>query len=173
MDKFAKKIHANCADDLHPGEQVAAAAYVQPPGVLLPTILITAVPLAIGAVFLGAIGGAIGAAIGFIAAQALASKLVSRGAGEGMAAAVPGGNAVLAVTDRRLLVFGHNTMSGKPQGLQAQYTLDQVHSIAVTKGKMTGSLAVTFADGSTSSFDVAKTAKPEPFVAAFQQLTGR
>ncbi len=160
MIDFAKKIRKSCAGDLEPGEEVVAATFVQPPGAIRRQVAF------------GAIGGAVGA----VAGEAMAStrtKNAPQQAGEGFVVDIPAGKAVLGLTDRRFLVFGHSSLSGKPKGLNASFTLDQVQSIALTTGKLTGSLVVTFVDGTAIDFDVVKTAKPEPFVAAFTQLTGR
>jgi hypothetical protein len=160
MIDFAKKIRKSCAADLEPGEEVVAATFVQPPGAIRRQVTY------------GAIGGVVGA----LAGEAVASKRAKNApqqVGEGFVVDIPAGKAVLGLTDRRFLVFGHSALSGKPKGLNAAFTLDQVHSVVLTAGKMTGSLVVTFADGTAIDFDVVKTAKPEPFVAAFHQLTGR
>jgi hypothetical protein len=160
MIDFAKKIRKSCAADLEPGEEVLAGTFVQPPGAIRRQMTY------------GAIGGAVGA----IAGEAMASKRAKNApqqVGEGFVVDIPAGKAVLGLTDRRFLVFGHSTMSGKPKGLNAAFALDQVQSMALAQGKLTGSLVVTFADGTAIDFDVVKTAKPEPFVEAFHQLTGR
>lgn len=159
MIDFGKKITKSCKDDLEAGETVLAGTFVQQPGAIRRQVAF------------GAIGGAVGAVVG----EAMANKRVSETTpeGEGMMVDIPKGKAVLGVTDRRLLVFGHSAMSGKPKGLNAAFPLDQVSSITEDVGKLTGKLVINFTDGSAIDFDVVKTAKPGPFVEAFKAAAGR
>lgn len=160
MIDFAKKIRKHCAADLDAGEEVLAGTFVQPPGSIRRQVTF------------GAIGGAVGA----IAGDAMASrhaKNAPQQADEGFVVEIPAGKAVLGLTNRRFLVFGHSTLSGRPKGLNAAFSLDQVRSMTFTPGKITGSLVLTFADGTAIDFDVVKSAKPDAFIETFHQLTGR
>jgi hypothetical protein len=159
MVDFAKKIMKSCADDLEAGETVLAGTFVQPPGAIRRQVAF------------GAIGGVVGAVVGDKLAQKRAGETPT--ADEGIVVDIPPGKAVLGITDRRFLVFGHSTMSGKPKGLNASIPLDQVAGITHESGKLTGKLLVSFADGTSIDFDVVKTAKPGPFVEAFHTATGR
>lgn len=159
MIDFAKKIRKSCSDDLEEGETVIAGTFVQPPGAIRRQVAF------------GAIGGAVGAVVGDKIAEKRANE--NPVAEEGIVVDIPPGKAVLGITDRRLLVFGHSTMSGKPKGLNAAFPLDQVADITVETGKLAGKLMVTFADGTSIDFDVVKTAKPGPFVEAFHSAAGR
>ncbi|MCP3992300.1 MAG: hypothetical protein GY724_24735 [Actinomycetia bacterium] len=160
MIDFGKKITKNCKNDLEPGETVLAGTFVQPPGAIRRQMAF------------GAIGGAVGAVVG----EAMAGKREQGSEAnptEGIVVDIPAGKAVLGITDRRLLVFGHSAMSGKQKGLNAAFPLDQVASIAHDAGKLTGKLIVAFVDGGSIDFDVMKTTKPGPFVEAFHTATGR
>lgn len=159
MVDFAKKITKSCGDDLEEGETVLAGTFVQPPGAIRRQVAF------------GAIGGVVGAVVGDKLAQKRAAETPT--ADEGIVVDIPPGKAVLGITDRRFLVFGHSTMSGKPKGLNASIPLDQVAAVTHESGKLTGKLLVTFADGTSIDFDVVKTAKPGPFVEAFHAATGR
>jgi len=157
---FVKKIHKHCAEDLQPGEQVLAATFGQPPGAIRRQVA------------LGAIGGAVGA----VAGEALANKRIKdsdQRDGEGITLDIPKGKAVLGLSAQRLLVFGHSTMSGRPKGLNASIPLDQIASIDVDQGKLTGKMLITFVDDSSIDFDIVKTSGPGPFAEKFSELTGR
>ena len=160
MIDFTKKIHKHCAEDLEPGETVAASTFGQPPGAIRRQVAF------------GAIGGAVGA----VAGEALANKRIEKSeqnAGEGIVLEIPAGKAVLALSDRRLMVFGHSALSGRPKGLNASIPLEQVASIEVDQGKLAGKMLITFVDDSSVDFDIVKTADPAGFAATFTELTGR
>ena len=97
MVDFAKKITKSCSDDLEEGETVLAGTFVQPPGAIRRQVAF------------GAIGGVVGAVVGDKLAQKRAAETPS--ADEGIVVDIPPGKAVLGITDRRFLVFGHSTMS--------------------------------------------------------------
>ncbi len=160
MIDFAKKINKHCADDLHPGEEVLAATFGQPPGAIRRQVAY------------GAVGGAVGA----IAGEALANKRIEQSdqnSGEGITLDIPKGKAVLGLSAQRLLVFGHSALSGRPKGLNASIPLDQIQSIDVDQGKLAGKMLITFVDGSSVDFDIVKTSGPGPFAEKFTELTGR
>lgn len=160
MIDFAKKIRKSCAEHLEPGEEVLAGTFVQPPGAIRRQVA------------MGAVGGAIGAVVGEKMAAKRQAEAGDRPT-EGLVVDIPAGKAVLGITDRRFLVFGHSALSGKPKGLNAAFGLEQIASLDLQQGKLAGKLLVTFVDGTTIDFDVVKTAKPEPFVEVFHQVTGR
>ncbi|MCB0975197.1 MAG: hypothetical protein KDB86_11660 [Actinobacteria bacterium] len=155
---FTKKIHKHCKDDLEPGEQVVASTFGQPPGAIRQQV-----------------ARGFGGAVGVLASNALASNRDSDddNPGDGIMLNIPAGKAVLGLSDRRLLVFGHSSLSGRPKGLNASIPLDQITSLDAEMGKATGTLVITFVDGTTTSFDVAKTAGPGAFADKFTELTGR
>ncbi|MEQ8841207.1 MAG: hypothetical protein RIB98_09505 [Acidimicrobiales bacterium] len=159
MIDFGKKITKSCGDDLEPGETVLAGTFVQPAGAIRRQVAY------------GAIGGVIGAVVSQKAGEKRANETPT--AEEGIVIDIPPGKAVLGLTDRRLLVFGHSAMTGRPKGLNAAIPLDQVAGVTHESGKLTGKLLVSFADGTSIDFDVVKTAKPGPFVDAFHATTGR
>ncbi len=159
MMDFAKKIRKSCADDLLPDEEVLAGTFVQPRGAISRQVTY------------GMIGGIVGAVAGQKMAERTAKDAPSPT--EGFSVDIPAGKAVLGLTNKRFLVFGHSTWSGKPTDLNAAFDLDQIQSLTIETGKLTGKMVVTFADSTAIDFDVVKTSKPEPFVDAFHQLTGR
>jgi hypothetical protein len=91
---------------------------------------------------------------GMVVGNAMAEKRAAESQTEqqGTVLDSPAGKAVLGITDRRFLVLGHSTMSGKPKGLNGSVPLDQVASI---------------------EFEVAKSVKLGPFVDAFHAVTSR
>jgi hypothetical protein len=95
MIDFAKKITKSCSGDLEAGEIVHAGTFVQPAGA-------TRSPVTFGA---------IGGAVGMVAGNAMAQKRVDENQSpqEGLVLDIPAGKAVLGITDRRFLVFGHST----------------------------------------------------------------
>ncbi len=160
MIDFVKKINKHCAGDLLPGEQVLASTFGQPPGAIRRQVA------------WGAVGGAVGA----VAGEAMANKRIQDSperTGEGIHLDIPEGKAVLGLTDQRLLVFGHSSLSGRPKGLNAAVPLDQIQSIAVDQGNLAGKMLITFVDGTSVDFDVVKTAGPRPFAEKFTEITGR
>jgi hypothetical protein len=156
---FVKKVTKHRSADLHPGETVEGAVFAQPPG---------------------SVGRQVAFGVGGVAGGAIASKMAGKraegheGADEsGMAESFPAGNVVLAVTPNRFLVFGHSKMSGKPTELEAEYSLDQIHEIALDKRKMHFSMVLRFVDDSVVDLDVVKTAKPSDFVDVFTRMKAR
>jgi len=155
MPDFVKLIHKHRAEDLHPGEQVAAAVFVQPTGTL-------------GASVAFGMAGVLGKA----AADARRKKGEAEAAPDSMAAAMPGGRLILAVSPHRFLVFEHGSMSGRPKALAAAFGWDQIAGIELGEGRLKQRLTVRFADESEAMFETMKTAKPQPFVDAYRQLRG-
>lgn len=152
MVDFTKKVTKNTSA-LHPGEEVLAATFAQPPGS-------TKRSVAFG------IGGAVGAAV------AASRKGGSGDPARGSASRMPvGKNVVLAVTPMRFLVFEHKPLSGNAGELLAEFPLGDV-SIEGEKRKLTHLLTIGFADGSSSQLEVARAAKPERFLEGFAAARG-
>jgi len=155
MPDFVKLIHKHRSEDLHPGEEVAAAVFVQPTG-------------AFGASVAFGMAGALGKA----AADARRKKGEAEADPDSMAARVPGGRLVLAISPQRFMVFEHGAMSGRPKELAAEFGWDQVAGIELGEGKLKQQMTVRFADGSEAVFEAMKMAKPQPFVEAYRRLRG-
>jgi hypothetical protein len=154
MPDFVKLISKHRARDLHPGEEVVGAVFVQPTGTFGKTV-------AFG------VAGALGSAI----ADA-ARKQDEAAASDSLAARVPGGRLVLAMSPMRLMVFTHSAMSGRPKELAVEYGWDQIAGIELGEGRVKQPLSVNFADESAAVFEVTKTAKPGPFMEAYARLRG-
>lgn len=75
---------------------------------------------------------------------------------------------VLALTDKRLLVFKKQLAIGSPKDLSAQWPLDQVTSIAYDKAAST--LTVHFTDGTGAGLHVPSNQSPDKLAAAFNGL---
>ncbi len=146
MVEWAKKVEKSCSDELG-GERVIGALFCQPSGN-----------------FASAMGMGVGGVVGSIVAE---KAHVDSSSDEGIAASIPKKNLVLAVTQSKLMVFGHSAMSGKPKGLEASIPLSQVDGMDLAEGKLAPKLAVRFADGSLKVFEAPKMGKPADFVAAF------
>ena len=161
MVDFVKKVVKYQGSTLHPGEEVVAAIFTQ----------------AAGGVARQVAGGAIGGIIGAVAAEKVANKRAAEHEGAdagGLAASFPRKPTVLALTPQRLLVFGHGQLSGRPQDLELEFRLDQVHEIALEKRKVSWQLLITFSDNSVLDLDVPRVGgKPEAFKAALDRLKGR
>jgi hypothetical protein len=153
MPDFVKLIHKHRSQDLHPGEQVAAAVFVQPMG-------------SMGASVAFGVAGAVGKA----AADARRKKGEAEAAPDTIAARMPGGRLVLGISPQRLLVFEHGTMSGRPKELVAEFGWDQIAGIDLGEGKLSQQLTIRFADESEAVVQAMKLAKPQPFVDAYRQL---
>lgn len=152
MIDWAKKVNKSCGEALA-GETAIAGTFGQAAGTLGRQV------------GWGAVGGIAGVAIG----EAMAKRrgeATDPGEG-GLAGEIPTGKAVMAVTHQRFLVFSHGTMSGKPKDLLFECPLAAVESMELGKKRIGSTLVVRFVDGSAVDYDVVKTAKPEPFVAAF------
>lgn len=74
--------------------------------------------------------------------------------GQGMAAAIPGGTVVLAISDRRLLVFGPSAGRKDILPLATWFAPEQVVELRYKMGISTSSFRATFADGTDAVFDL-------------------
>lgn len=161
LPKWAARVAKERAHDLRPGEQVIAATYYQGRGSTT------------GQVMFGAVGGIVGGLAANAAAHHQRSRHLDRSkagfhrpAGS-VAAAVPDGVGVLAITDQRLIVFGY-----KQGGLRTKI-LDPVVDIPVqrlagwsfTPGKLSAVLNLAFDDGSDTGIEIPRANKPKEFAA--------
>ena len=154
MPNFVKLIHKHRSQDLHPGEELLGAVFVQPTG-------------AFGRSVAFGVAGAIGSAVADARRkeQAVAEE-------NSFAAQVPGGRVILAFSAQRFLVFEHAAMSGRPKELTASFSWDQIAGIELGDGKLKQDLTVGFTDDSSAVFEVVKSAKPKPFMEAYRALRG-
>jgi hypothetical protein len=153
---WAKKIQKSVGGDLQADEQVEAGLFVQPTGTTS--------------------GMMIGGLVGAVAANKVGNKkgeTAELSRDTGLAAEIPNERLVLGLTGRRLLVWGHAAMSGKPKGMKSAVPLERVVRIQAETGKLTHRMVIGFDDGSGLVVEAPKMGKPDEFVAAFGRLTGR
>ena len=118
-------------------------------------------------------GGLIGAAVAgrMQENKAAASTLVSD---SGLAETWPSQPVVVGLTARRMLLWSHSQMRGKPKELIGEIPLGQIAGIDIEKKKATFDATLRFTDGSGILLEAPKvTNKPERFAATFSRLTGR
>ena len=165
MINFAKKIEKHRSSDLHPGEKIEAATFVQPVGEY-------------GRMLGTQLGGVVGAVAAGRAAKKREAEAEEEAAGSeapadgGLASQISVSPAVLGLSAQRMLVFGHSKLSGRPTDLDVAYSIQDVAGMTSEKKKMSATLDISFADGSTAQFEVVKPAKPGPFVEAYERLKG-
>jgi hypothetical protein len=156
---YLKKLAKHCSEHLAADEQFEGALFARPAGTISRSVGFGAAGLA-----------------GAVVSERAAKKRREGHEGatdEGSAAAFPAGDVALGLTHRRMLVFKHSQVSGKPKEMLAEYPLDQVAGMSQEKRKLHRSFHLHFVDGSLVDLDVVKMAKPEEFIDAFGRLTGR
>jgi hypothetical protein len=154
---WAKKITKACRDDIQADEQIEAGVFVQPSG---------------------AMGRSLGSQLGGIAGLVAVTRdqekkrdAMDIKTDEGIGLKLGSGRRVVGLTSRRLLIWGHSQLSGKPKGLEAAIPLDDVVSIAHEKGKLATKMVFEFSDGSGSIVEAAKLGNPDKFIEAYQRLS--
>jgi hypothetical protein len=132
MPDFAKKAAKRVAAVANDGETTRAALFVRP--------------------CTGDTAKALGAPVGVLShigrlADDVAGELDEEECGPAAAFAH---NAVLVLTDRRLLVFGHGSLTGRVKGLVADFDLSEVARMHLdTPEGAAAALEVTFTDDTT------------------------
>lgn len=158
MVDWKKKIEKNCAGDLQVDEQLEAGLFVQPAG---GTARVVGMQL----------GGVVG-----VAAVARSQKKKQAAAeihtDTGIGAQLGGNRHVLGLTAKRLLVWGHSQLSGKPKELELAIPLDDLVSISHEKGKLTTKMIFEFSDGSGAIVEAPKLTDPDTFIEAYRRLAG-
>lgn len=121
------------ADALQPGEALVSASWFERP---------SANKQLAGALLLGRI-------------PTKATSTSREGAGGGSCAdRLPGGKVVVALSDRRLLIFGPTGGRKDPVPLAVTYAPEEVVDIRYKMGISTSSFRLAFSDGSEAVFDV-------------------
>lgn len=160
MPNYTKKVINNSASELAADEEYLGATYALPAGRFGRSV-------GFGA------AGVVGSAVAEYSAHQRRTDL-GEGVGTGMSAEIPEHqDVVLAVTNKRLLVFSFGRMKGVPKDLIAEYQLDEVTAIDAVPGKLMTRLTVSFADGSLADFEAQKIAKPGELTQGFERATGR
>ena len=155
MVDWVKKLNKARSEDFHVGERLLGATFVQP-----------------GGNFGAMMGSQLGGVVGTIAANKMAGADDSVDSSAGLAATIAGDNAVIGVTNWRLLVWNHSRLSGKPKDLKAEIPLKKVAGVEAETGKLLTKIALQFEDGSAVAYEAPKIGKPESFVDALEQKTG-
>lgn len=156
MADWMQKIVKNVGTDLAADEQLEDGMLVNPAGML---------------------GAMMGKELGGLAGAAIAAKLKDGAVGTvdraGMAATLPKEPLVLGLSHRRLLVWGHSKLTGKPKGLVRTFDLDEVDNLSLTPQKATVGVTIGFSDGSTATFEAPKLMNdPDRFATTFGRLKG-
>ncbi len=157
MADWTKKITKAVGDDLEAGETLLSGIFLQPAGETTRAVS-------------RGVGGALGSMIAK-RRQDNADDGDGLRSDEGLAAQFTDEPLVVGLTDRRVLVWGHSTMSGKPKGLKFTFPADQLTDLEIEKQKATYAVVMSFADGSGVVREAPRVGnKPTAFLDAF---TGR
>ncbi len=101
------------------------------------------------------------------ATSCTASALAARHDAGAIASNMPVTAAVLGLTDRRLLVYGHSSLSDKPEGLQLAIPAADLRTVDVEERSATCRFVLRFGDGSRVTYEApSRVNDPGPFVAA-------
>ena len=107
-------------------------------------------------------GGVVGAAVG----NAIGGKSESP-TPDSLAQGFPDiRQAILALSDRRWILFEQSAMSGAAKAITAQWPLDVIDGLDMEKGKLTSKLTLRFVDGSFVQLEAVRAAKPDRLVEA-------
>ena len=154
MANWEKKIRWGGGKDLLPDEELVGGMLVNPYGMT-------------GKMMLKEIGGVVGSALadkGRTPSEGLVTD-------EGIAAEFPEDRIWIALTTKRLLVWGHSTMSGKPKGLKLTLEASDLEAVELTKLKTAHAVVLRFRDGTGRVYEAPKLFNdPEGFAAAVASL---
>ncbi|MCP3999045.1 MAG: hypothetical protein GY722_28880 [bacterium] len=157
MVDWAKKITKACSGDIQADEQIEAGVFVQPSG---------------------AMGKSLGSQLGGIAGLVAVSRSQEKKrdamdikTDEGIGLVLGSGRRVVGLTSRRMLIWGHSQLSGKPKGLEAALPLDDLLSISHEKGKLATKMVFEFSDGSGAVVEAAKLGNPDGFIETYERLS--
>lgn len=153
MPNWSKTINKKCADQLA-GESTTSGAFLHPAGTVAKTVGYSA------------LGGLVGVSIGEqLAKRRRAENQLADDAG--LAADFPGENVVLGLTDTRVVVFSHSTLSGKPKNLVAEYPLRDIAAMDIHASKaLHKKVRLFFTDESAVDFDAPKASQVDQFCLA-------
>ena len=158
MVDWAKKITKACSGDIQADEQIEAGIFVQPAG-------------AMGR----GLGSQLGGIAGLIAVTRNQEKkrdAMDIKTDEGIGLVLGSGRRVIGLTSRRVLIWGHSQLTGKPKGLEAAVPIDDLVSISHAKGKLATKMVFEFNDGSGAIVEAAKIGNPDVFIEAYERLSG-
>ncbi len=154
MVDWKKRIEKNSSDQLDPDEEVIVGLPVQPAGYVVQQ-----------AGMAGA-GGLLGFFAGNKAQESRKAETASKLTGK--AAKFPNEGIILAISNKRVLAFKQNKLSGKPENLLSGYDISEVSQIQTERRKASNSILITFDDKSIIDLDSMKGQKIEPLIQAFE-----
>ncbi|NQV05601.1 hypothetical protein HQ535_03550 [bacterium] len=159
MPNFTKKVIKTMSGDLAADEEFKAATHTNPGGT--------------GSRSVGfGVGGVVG---GVIADRAGKKRIEEHGDAHrsGMAEDFPSAPVVLALTNKRFLVYSFSQMKGAPKALIAEYPLSDIAAISMEKLKIVYRAVLQFSDGSVVDLDAGRATGAPEFAEMLHQLTGR
>ena len=108
--------------------------------------------------------GAIGGVVGHLAAQRMnnGDEPVADGSMAGGFPQLP--QSILALTNRRWILFEQSAMSGGPKGIVSTWDHGAIASVGVEAGKLMSTLTLSFTDGSAVELETPKANKPARLV---------
>ena len=160
MADWTKKIMKAVGSDLAADEQLEDGMFVNPGGTT-------------GRMMGRELGGLAGAVIAN-KMQAKREETAEHPSDTGTAASWPRQALVLGLTGKRMIMWSHSQMSGKPKEFVGEVPLEQIAGIDVEKNKATFAVSFLFTDGSGIVAEAPKVAnKPERFAETFHRITGR
>lgn len=146
MAGWDKKIRKSVGGDLIADEELRAGVFVQP---------------------FGTTGNLMAKELGGLVGRALAGSKGRKDQSEtGMASTLPDGRLVLGLTDHRLVVWGHSSLTGKPKGFKTSFPVADLAAVEIEKLRTVCAFVLHFADGSSKLFEAPRMANdPEGFAA--------
>jgi len=158
MPDFMKKVVKAKGGELPADEEFTAATFTNPAGE------------AARSVGFG-VGGVVG---GVIAAKSGSKREDEHGESHrsGMAEGFPRRQLVLALTNRRLLVYSFAQMKGGPKDLIAEYPLADLAGADIEKLKLVYRLVLRFSDGSVVDLDAGRAAGAQEFAETLNRQKG-
>ncbi len=158
MVDWKKKIVKSVGGDLQADEQLEAGLFVQPAG---------AIGRSLG-VQLGGIGGL----VAVTRSQEKKRDAMDIVTDSGIGVQLGDKRHVVGLTSKRVLIWGHSSLSGKPKGLDLAIPVDDLVSISHEKGKIVTKMVFEFSDGSGALMEASNIGNPDDFIAAYQRLSG-
>ena len=156
MVDWRKRIEKISSDQLDAGEEVIVGLPVQPAGYVVQQAGMVGV------------GGLLGLFAGNRAQKRRSAETVTKLTEK--AATFLNESIILALSNRRVLPFKQNKLSGKPENLISSYEISEVSGTQMERRKVSISILITFDDQSVVDLDSMKGQKVEPLIQAFEDL---
>jgi hypothetical protein len=170
---YTDRLATQIAGQLQDGEQVLKAVRATPRGASIMIGVAAGIGAGLGygistqigdGPLAAALGGGIGAAAGVFVGFLIAAFRV-RSQPE-----VESPNLVLAMTDRRFLVFLRSWLTNRPTRLSREYPITAVSAVSVGKPRLflPAPVDISLPDGAAMALEVARVDDPKGFGAAFE-----